>query len=352
MLVFLYAFYGLFFFVALTNVLLMRRATVKKQADWDPAICIPARNEAHQIADVVAPLVDQGAKVYVFDDESIDGTAEAAAAAGATVLRAREKLPEGWVGKNRACHELAKAAAEDHAGDWILFLDADVKPGPTFVKSMGAAVLESKKSVLTGFAKILPGKGLEPAYLGWVAWILGASNPFGLVSKTGVGHNRFMNGQIGAWKSGVYFDILPHEAMKGEVLEDVKIGRMLAAKGIKVEVLDLSKILGVQMYSTFREALDGMSKNTFAITGSAAGTLLLGIFFLFCGWGWALAGHQWWIPLTLFLASKALVDLGARFPIWTLPLMPMTLTWAAYTCIRSLLWKRKGSIMWKGRTYS
>lgn len=349
---FLLGFYGLFVLVALTNLALMRRAAPSRQAEWNPAVLIPARNEAHQIAEAVRPLVEQGAKVYVFDDESTDGTAEVAADAGAVVIRSREPLPEGWVGKNRACHELAKAAAEDHAGEWMVYLDADVKPGPTFVASLGTAVLASKKSVATGFPRLIPGKGLEPAYLGWVTWILGASNPFGLVTLAGAGHNRFMNGQLGIWKSSLYFELLPHEAVKGEVLEDVKIGRLLAAKGVPVAVLDVSSVLAVAMYKDFREALDGMSKNTYSITGSAAGTLGLGVFFLFAAWGWALAGPLFWAPLGLLLLSKLLVDRLGRTPLWTLPLMPITLTLAAYTCVRSLVWKRQGRVVWKGRTYS
>ncbi len=349
---FLAVFYGLFALVALLNVLLMRRASPKVQADWNPAVCIPARNEAHQIAEAIIPLVAQGAKVYVFDDESTDATAEVATEAGATVIRPREPLPEGWVGKNRACHELAKVTAESHDGEWILFLDADVKPGPTFLRSLGAAVLASRRSVVTGFPQIIPGAGLEPAYLGWVAWILGASNPFGVVSRTRKGHNRFMNGQLGVWRSSTYFEVMPHETVKGEVLEDVQIGRLLARLGIPVEVLDVSSVLRVQMYKTFREALDGMSKNTYSITGNAFGTLFLALFFFFAAWGWVLAGAWWWLPLGLLLLSKFLVDLSGRFPLWTLPLMPLTLTFAAFTCIRSLIWKRRGQVVWKGRTYS
>lgn len=346
-LLFLCVFYGLFVFVALTNIALMRRAQPGLAGDWNPAICIPARNEAKNLPDLLGPLRDQGAKIFVFDDDSSDGTGEIASSFGAQVIRSRTPLPEGWTGKNRACHELAKVVAEVHDGEWIVFLDADTKPGPTFLKSLGHAVIQARTSVATGMPKIIPGRGFEPVYLGWVGWIIAATNPFGLVALTRKGHNRFMNGQIGVWRSSTYFEFMPHETMKGEVLEDVMIGRLMAAKNQPVAVLDVSEILSVAMYEDYKSALDGMSKNTCFIAGNDFGTILIGLFLLFTAWAWVLA----WPAVFLLLLSKAIVDSRAKFPIWTLPLMPITLTMGAYTCLRSVVWKRQGKIVWKGRTY-
>lgn len=341
-------FYGLFVFVALTNALLMRRAGTARQAEWQPAILIPARNEAENLPHLIPGLVAQGAKVYIYDDNSSDATAQVAAAAGAIVLRAQHEPPEGWTGKNHACHQLAKAALEDHSGDWMLFLDADTRPGPTFLASLGAVIAETRKPVVTGAGRLIPGAGLEPLYMSWVTWCIAATNPFGLVRLGGFGHNRFTNGQIVAWKKSTYFDLMPHETLRGEVLEDVKIGRLLAQNRIGVEVVAMPDVFATAMYRSTREAYDGMSKNSADIGGSFFGTVCFSLFLLTAAWLWVLGG---WVPFALLIASKLLVDRFARTPWWTAPLLPLALTAGAVTCWRSLWLKSRGQRVWKGRTY-
>ena len=73
--------YGWLVVVAMSNALLMRRVRSGLVPDEEhrPAILIPARNEAPHIGLLVASLVEQGARVYVFDDESEDGTGALAA---------------------------------------------------------------------------------------------------------------------------------------------------------------------------------------------------------------------------------------------------------------------------------
>lgn len=338
--------------IVLLNGTFMRRARRQATADWNPAILIPARNEAENMARLVPNLVAQGAKVYVYDDESSDGTAEAAAQAGALVVRASTPLPDGWTGKSRACHELSKIVAEDHEGGHLVFLDADTYPEPTFLASLGAMVTSSRAPVVTGLPRMIPGEGLEPLYLGWVTWAIGAQIPFGLVAATGKGHARFLNGQIHVWQKSVYYDLMPHEIVRSEVLEDVQMGRELARRRIRVETVDLVDIFAVNMYRTLREAMDGMSKNTvFVSGGSGFGAFALGLYFLFVAWAWILAASWAWLPLGLLILSKLLLDTRTKLPFWTAPFLPITLTLAAFTVARSWMWKRTGRIVWKGRTY-
>ncbi len=292
-------------------------------------------------------------RVYVFDDESSDGTGQVARDLGAIVIRPRETLPAGWTGKNRACHELAKAAMEDSDADWMLFLDADVYPSPGFVAGVDGLIagVRPGTGVISGFPNAIFGRGIQPLFLGWVGWVLLTTNPYGLVSLTGKGHNRFTNGQFGCWRSRVYSELWPNEILRGYVLEDVMIGRLCAKKGIGVEVANLSRILSVKMYETWQETLDGMSKNSYEITGSAAGSILIAAFFAFVGWGWVFAGHLWPVAALLFALSGLFCVLITRNKPYGVPLLPIVLTIGSYTVIRSLVWRRRGLVVWKGRRY-
>ena len=86
--------YGAFAAVALSNALLMRRPGTR-EAGATFCILIPARDEADNLRRLIPSLSEPNPrmKIYVYDDESKDGTAEVAASLGATVIRPRETLP-------------------------------------------------------------------------------------------------------------------------------------------------------------------------------------------------------------------------------------------------------------------
>jgi glucosyl-3-phosphoglycerate synthase len=91
------------------------------------SLCIPARNEAATIGAIVEqvhdhPLVDE---VLVVDDHSRDGTADAAASAGARVVHAAEVLAEHGAGPGKG-QALWKATAVA-TGDLLAFCDGDVR---------------------------------------------------------------------------------------------------------------------------------------------------------------------------------------------------------------------------------
>lgn len=335
------AIYAYLAFIAVTNLLLMRRPD---RREGKVAALIPARDEEPNLRRLVPALIEQGFQVLVYDDESSDGTAAVASDAGATVLRGGP-LSEGWTGKNRACHELAKAAAEASDADLWVFLDADVLPLPGFREAL--VDLSRFAPVVTGFPKVLPGRGIEPLFLAWVGWILLATNPFGLVSRTRMGHNRFTNGQVVLWRATLYTEIWPHERVRGAILEDVKVGRLLAKEGVRVEVANLSRVVAVRMYDTWRQTLDGMSKNSYEVTGSALGTILLALFLLGLSSAWVLVP---WTNLP-FLISGLCVVLVCRTVLWPVLFMPLVPAIGAFTLLRSLWWRKTGRTVWKGRQY-
>ncbi|MFQ3587266.1 MAG: glycosyltransferase [Fimbriimonadaceae bacterium] len=353
----LVALYGLLFSVALLNWIALRpvRGRGAQAADAPPRVdvLVPARDEAANLARLVPALVGQGFRVFVFDDESTDGTGETAARLGATVVRPDQPLPKGWTGKNRACHELARAASEASDADWWLFLDADVHPGPDFAAAVGELGRAARPGVaaITGFLRAEPGAGLEPIHTGWVWWILLATNPFALVRWTGKGHNRFLNGQFTMWRPRVYTDLWPNQAMRNRILEDVHMGRLLARNGRPVLVANLSRAAGVRMYADLRSSLDGMAKNSYEIAGSVPGSIALAGFFAVAAVGWVAAGPMAPVALGLLLGSKLLTDLTVRAPAWAWPAAPLTCALGAFSVLRSTLWHRRGTVRWKGREY-
>lgn len=97
------------------------------KGDRTTSVCLPARNEASTVAEIVDriaahPLVDE---VLVVDDHSEDGTGDAAASAGATVVRAADVLPAYGSGPGKG-QALWKAVASS-SGDVVAFCDADLR---------------------------------------------------------------------------------------------------------------------------------------------------------------------------------------------------------------------------------
>lgn len=344
--------YGLLCFVAWINALGMRRIrpSGKFKGEKFPSVLIPARDEEENVRELVPLLMAQGLRVYVYDDDSSDKTAEVARAAGAIVIKGRT-LPEGWRGKCHACHQLALAASEDSPDEWWVFIDADTRPQPGFAQGMADWIANQGKKtfMLTGFPKMNPGAGIEPLYLAWVPWILLATNPFALVSRTRKGHSFFANGQVQLWRASTYMELLPHQAVKGAVLEDVAIGRLMAKQKQRVEVANWSQALSVRMYRDLPEAWQGMLKNSSEIAGRGAGSWFFALLLLLLAWGWLATGGLIWACLGLLLASWLGVWVTVRLPIWSGVLLPITLTLAAMTVVISDVSRSRGRSKWKGR---
>ncbi|MCI4355037.1 MAG: glycosyltransferase, partial [Thermoplasmata archaeon] len=92
---------------------------------------IAARNEEQDLGACLDSLRTQDypdLEIIVVDGGSTDGTRDIARARAPGVRLIEEPpLPEGWVGKNWACHLGAEAAT----GAFLLFTDADLRYQPS-----------------------------------------------------------------------------------------------------------------------------------------------------------------------------------------------------------------------------
>lgn len=249
-------------------------------ATWDAgngasptvAVIIPARNEQDVIERVVRSvraLAYPNAMLTVVDDGSTDDTASRAREAGADVLTLREGPPPGWTGKTNACHQAALSAG----AEWLLFTDADTFHAPD---SLRRAVEYAALHHLDVLSLLLRQECLSLAEK--LVLPLAYQHFFASLRPD----RAALNGQYILIRRAVYEASGGFAAVRGRVMEDVALGKHLAAAGYRLGLLNGHDAASVRMYRNVRTLLEGMTKTTFATANDlgAAGLLLALPFFL------------------------------------------------------------------------
>ena len=102
---------------------ILRPKKVKSYSNKKVSLLIPARNEEGFIGDCLRSLLIQdhpNIEIVVLDDYSTDRTKTIVESIGERVkLIPSSPLPNGWTGKNWACHQLSQHAT----GEVFFFID-------------------------------------------------------------------------------------------------------------------------------------------------------------------------------------------------------------------------------------
>jgi 4,4'-diaponeurosporenoate glycosyltransferase len=208
-----------------------RRASAARATAGRLSIIIPARNEAHNLPQLLASISSQNVRPHeliVVDDASTDRTAEVARTHGATVI-ASAPLPDGWRGKTWACHQGASAAS----GELLCFMDADTWFEPGGLAHVLAIYPGGALSVLPYHAVRRPYEDLSMFFnISMAAGTVpdGLAGQFLLVGRAEL-----------ALAGG-------HEAVKGKVLENFRLAGMFRAAGIPVRCASGRGIVSFRMY--------------------------------------------------------------------------------------------------------
>jgi dolichol-phosphate mannosyltransferase len=208
-------------------------------------VVIPARDEAARIGPCLAGVVgDPGvARVVVVDDESADGTAAVARAAGAEVLTGTT-LPDGWAGKTWALHQGVATATTR----WVLCLDADTRPAPGLAAALVERAVATGAVVTSGAARFVCTRTIEAAVhasmLTTLVYRFGAPGTGGGNS----GAPRLANGQCMLLDRERFVAAGGWERVRGSLVEDVALVRSLAADGHCCDFVDAAPALSVRMY--------------------------------------------------------------------------------------------------------
>lgn len=220
------------------------------------SVVVPARDEAANLPVLLGSLVSQlgsGDEVLVVDDHSCDGTGEVALAAGARVLAA-PALPEGWAGKQWACHTGASAATNGV----LVFLDADTRLEPGGLDRIVGLAARG------GLTSIQPFH-LVPRWQERLAAFFNIVGMMGTAACTPLGTRIQPRGAFGPCLASTAADYRAsggHEAARASVLDDVAIARAYRRAGITVRVLGGRGTISFRMYPRgLRDLVAGFTKN-------------------------------------------------------------------------------------------
>lgn len=272
------AFTGLQSMVVLANLLFRNRLEHGEPPDDLVSVLIPARNEENNIGSLLEDLRKQSfhnLEILVFDDESTDSTAEIVEQAAAhdprVSLLFSGGLQEGWLGKNRACHQLAEAAR----GRFFMFIDADVRIGNDFISKVLAGAKEQKTGLLSIFPRQVMGSPGEWSTVPLMNYILLTLLPLILVSKTKYSSLSAANGQFMLFDADVYRKYSPHRHFRDKKVEDIAIIRYLKQEKVPVACLAGEGEISCRMYGNFAEAVHGFSKNIVMFFGGSTALAIL-----------------------------------------------------------------------------
>jgi cellulose synthase/poly-beta-1,6-N-acetylglucosamine synthase-like glycosyltransferase len=204
---------------------------------WRTAIVIPAHNESLSIATCVRVLLAAAipnTTLYVIADNCTDSTAEAARAAGATVL---ERNNLALRGKGYAL-DFAFKTLETIGFDCVLVVDADTQVAPNFIAASSAALRSGAAATQSRYLVANPEQNTRTRLMALALRAFNVVRPMGR-ERLGLSAGIFGNG------FGLRRETLarvPYTA--ASVVEDLEYHLNLVRAGLRVVFLNHTTVFG------------------------------------------------------------------------------------------------------------
>jgi len=236
------------------------------------SILIPARNEKENIGKLLDNILNhdyQNYEVIVYDDMSDDTTLEIVKSYAEKNEKIRyiegKELPEGWLGKNYACHRLSLKAR----GSYFLFLDADVIVENELIRNSLGYLKNDRIALLSIFPQQVMVTRGEKLTVPLMNWILVSMLPLILIEYTSDTSLSAANGQFMLFDADIYRKNKWHEKVKDHKVEDIEIVKLIKRKGYIAKTLLSNGQIKCRMYNNFKESIEGFSKNVTAFFGNS-----------------------------------------------------------------------------------
>jgi len=355
--------------IALANMRYLRRLySYPAPPAWPRcSVLVPARNEEANIGRCAGGLLAQDYpdfQVIMLDDNSTDRTwqilQEFSSKDPRLVLIKGKPLPEDWLGKHWACHQLALIAD----GELLIYVDADTYHEPGMLRGAASAMIYEKAALISALPRQIVISWSEmlsiPAfYLGMLCGV-----PLEL---TRLQRNPLLFailGQFLVFRRDTYDAAGGYAAVRHNVVDDIAIGRRVHAMGLKYKLLDGDGLVSCRMYRDFDQVWKGLTKSTFATFNFDPYFLtlmymLVLIFFVSppVVLGIGLAQTQVPMEITAMAGIAVLLNLVLwtishlrfHFPLYLVLIYPLSAVFMTVVALTSMVLTMQGKALWKGR---
>jgi hopene-associated glycosyltransferase HpnB len=335
-------------------------------ASWPDVVAIvPARDEAALLPVTLPTVLGQHypgrLRVIVVDDQSTDGTAEVARAAGADVL-AGDGPPPAWAGKVAA---MAAGVAAAGTPEYLLFTDADIRYPPAVLAGLVRAAQAGRLDVVSQMVRLRAGTRWERLVVPAFVYFFAQLYPFARVNRP---HRRTAAAAGGCMlvRRAALVEAGGLAAIAGATIDDVALGRLVKHRpgGGRIWLGLSADIESVRPYPALADLWRMVSRSAYTqlryspwlLAGTVVGLLLTYVLPPVATLAALLARAP--LPAAFGLAAW-LIMAATYLPMlrfygqrgWSAPVLPaVALLYLAMTIDSARQYRRGPGAAWKGRT--
>jgi GT2 family glycosyltransferase len=286
----------------------------------------------------------------------MDGVAATPAAHARMKVLHIQTLPAGWLGKTHAMWTAARQAS----GDWILFTDADVLFQPDALRRAIAYAEAEPADHLVLFPRMImkrPGEKMMIAFF-QTLFVFG-HRPWKVADPDTKDHMGV--GAFNLIRRRVYEEIGTYERLRMEVLDDMKLGKVVKNAGHAQRNVFGRDLISIRWAKGGMGVVRNLTKNFFAVMSfqwprALLSCIALGFLNLMPFVGIWLAGGWARAPYAVALFAMFAIYVGMSWkstvPPYYFFLHPISTTLFVYTMLRSMvLTLGRGGVMWRGTFY-
>ncbi|MBI2837803.1 MAG: glycosyltransferase [Acidobacteria bacterium] len=229
------------------------------------SILVPARNEERSLRECLSSLLalDYPRYEVIFvNDHSADRTGEIARDLGSgRRLRYMDapELPAGWAGKNWALHNAALVAK----GDLLLMTDADICHHPLSLRRAVEALQARRVDIVSLLPQVICRSFWERVMMPIFGMLVTTRAPI-YASNDPSRSTVIVAGGFILIRRDVYEAVGGHEAIRGEIVEDLSLGALVKSRGYRLWTTGTEDLIWTRMYYGLSGVWSGLSKNFYA----------------------------------------------------------------------------------------